>query len=108
MHSRKLAKEMGTSEENTSKIEDIHELFYLMFSNIETYNSVYGRKGVAEMVTHLDYTLQELWGFERNINYHTYWYRIPGCKCPESDNMLMLGVDHKVIDKTCPYHGEDE
>jgi hypothetical protein len=53
-----------------------------------------------------DYNLQDYWNFERDSNYHTYEWRLPGCTCPCMDNLervgLRIGFYHN---DSCPYHG---
>ena len=107
MHNPRLAEKLGTPEENLPKIDEVHKVIGAIFDRIGGFNIVYGEKGVAKMVTNLDFRLQELWGFKPDQKFHTYWYKIPGCKCPKMDNAERVGTGFNLINKTCPYHGED-
>lgn len=55
----------------------------------------------------LEYGLQALWKFELSSDYHSYWFRVNGCACPKNDNDFLVGTAHRVITKSCPFHGEN-
>jgi len=52
-----------------------------------------------------EFALQELWGFPRDAQYHTFW-RMEGCTCPKLDNDD--DCPHtKHINLACPIHGAE-
>ena len=54
-----------------------------------------------------EFALQEIWGFERNANYHRD-FDIPYCTCPKLDNEDYLGTGYRVVTAGCIYHGSGE
>jgi hypothetical protein len=63
-------------------------------------------KDVARIVEGMEYTLQFLWGFPVDRNFHRYWYDVKGCVCPKLDNKDRFGTPYRVINPQCPFHGE--
>lgn len=59
---------------------------------------------LALTVELIEYKAQEKWKFEKNSNMHR-WFDVPHCSCPKSDNAERLGTPYKVINTTCPIHG---
>lgn len=40
----------------------------------------------VQVIEDIEFTLQGLWKFTRDVNFHTHWIDINGCKCPKMDN----------------------
>lgn len=49
--------------------------------------------------------LQRAYGFKESANHHRFW-RMSGCKCPVMDNEDNFGTEYKIINKSCPIHGD--
>lgn len=63
-------------------------------------------KTVNALLEDLEYQMQEVWGFERNANYHTWWLKPKHCKCPKMDNTDPCYYGRgKIITEDCPLHG---
>ena len=62
----------------------------------------------VECVEGLEYTLQILWGFTPDRNYHSYWNKLKGCTCSDSDNRDMMGTKDRWYSSDCPFHGIKE
>jgi len=52
-----------------------------------------------------EFKLQDLWGFERDRNYHKFW-NIPSCQCPKMDNDDVYPTGYYVISAACKLHGK--
>lgn len=50
-----------------------------------------------------EFKLQELWGFDKNANFHKEW-ELPHCACPKIDNEDFYGNNMRYISENCPYH----
>lgn len=100
-----LVEERNVRGNSVERIKEIHEQLDVIFKNIDTYVENIGYKAVAELVTDLDYQLQDNWGYARDKSWHTYWYKIPGCTCPKMDNAETRGVGRDWINMHCPFHG---
>ena len=61
---------------------------------------------ISNTVKDIEFALQSNWNFEQNEDYHSYWFRLPGCQCPIIDNQERMGTPYKIITQSCPYHGE--
>ncbi len=67
-----------------------------------------GRKyDPVAFIQDVEFTMQGLWGFSRDEDYHTHWLTLKGCTCPELDNIERFGTG-KIINKSCPWHGTKE
>ena len=60
----------------------------------------------AGVVREYEFKLQEAWGFEQNVNNHSWWFRVPHCTCPAMDNEDYVGTELNVFTTGCPVHGE--
>ena len=52
----------------------------------------------------LEFQLQDIFGFSRNADYHTYWFRLATCECPFLDNKDRYGTPYSVVNLECPLH----
>lgn len=95
-----LADERGVSTENRSIIKYLHLQIQLLFDMSYSLPS----DVVVFELEQLEYRLQDMWGFDRDRSYHSYWYRSPGCTCPKMDNRERKGYG-RIIAGNCPYHG---
>lgn len=59
----------------------------------------------VKVVEGVEYTLQLLWGFSVDKNFHNYWHSLKGCTCPKLDNRELSGVKWNIYDTECPHHG---
>lgn len=101
MINKKLAQARNLNESTITAIEEIH----IRLDHILVRPSMYvdSPKMAVEMLENLEYTLQLLWGFPLDQNYHCYWFELKGCTCPKLDNRERLGYG-RIITDNCPYH----
>lgn len=97
-----LAESRDLSEETVVAIEEIHKRLDWILTRPSMH--VESPKKVVEVVRSFEYTLQMLWGFPLDPNYHTYWYELKYCTCPVLDNRENFGLPYKVTNEHCPYH----
>jgi hypothetical protein len=57
----------------------------------------------ASWVRDVEFTLQELWNFEKNVNFHRFW-DTPNCRCPKMDNNDHYPHGHYYISGDCALH----
>lgn len=83
----------------------LHQILDEVKNNPERY--VDPEKGLSpvQLIEDMEYTLQGLWKFPRDSNYHTHWMEIKGCTCPKMDNKdpLYFGQG-KIRVSDCPWH----
>ena len=60
---------------------------------------------VNQQLSDVELRLQDLWGFDRDPNKHTWWLRPKYCLCPKMDNTdpAFFGGG-KIINGDCPIH----
>lgn len=94
-----LADRLGLSAETREELRHVYDHLSEALENPEDFEDV------SEYVTDLEYTLQELWGFDCDKKYHYYNLHINGCRCPELDNMEMVGHSvRRFVSVDCPIH----
>jgi len=107
---KELVKKQGVSKQDISKINRLHEIrddYIARMKKLNPKKEQYLLRLFSSFITEINYQLQELWGFDRNKNYHRDWY-LPHCICPKMDNDDMYGTDYQVITDKCPIHTQEE
>lgn len=62
----------------------------------------------VEYVEAIEYSMQVIWGFVPNKDYHNYWHWLEGCTCPNLDNEELMGTGRRIINGDCPFHNRKE
>jgi len=101
-----LIKKQGVDKEGVKLIKTIHVMLLTIFDEIEKEDDPDKLHVFADVINELDFKLQEAWGFERDANYHTWWYRAPKCTCPTMDNQERVGTPYSIVSEDCPLHGK--
>lgn len=70
---RALVKERGISDESVDMIDTIHEQIEYIIDNTLAVHDLPSR---LAFVRDLEFTLQDLWKFNRDSRYHTWCYRL--------------------------------
>ena len=93
-----LVEEKGLSEEDIVTIKCLHKhLDTVKESPEEFLNPV-------KIIEALETSLQLVWGFPTDNNYHSYWTSIKGCLCPKLDNLDCRGTGRRYYNMECPWH----
>jgi hypothetical protein len=59
----------------------------------------------VQFIEDCEFTLQGLWKFTRDANFHTWWLKTKGCTCPRMDNTdPMYFGGGKITVSDCPWH----
>ena len=69
----KLAKSRNISDEVLSRIVHWHKVKLGIFEQMSGTDNSGELKKLAKMVEDIEFTLQELWGFPRDANFHRPW-----------------------------------
>ncbi len=94
---------------------ELEKLYLLLEGTVNTAKNLVDKDSLdyttghilANTVKDIEFMLQKNWNFPQNEEFHSYWFRMPGCKCAKMDNQERLGTPYAVITKSCPYHGEE-
>ena len=80
-------------------ISSIHILLDDIKNTPERYNDP------VQLIEDLEYSLQGIWKFPRDANYHTHWLEIKACSCPKLDNKDPFYYGRgKITVSDCPWH----
>lgn len=99
-----LAERQNVSDDVLKNIIMFHRIRLRMHDYIEKTDDREKLRVINHSLVNLEFKLQDLWGFERNIDYYRFWY-VPKCTCPKMDNddNYPLGMYYR--SKDCPLHG---
>lgn len=105
----KLLKQQGIDEKTEKLIIEKHKELYEIIEILDSldYYDENNRLRIKELVKSIEimeYSLQKLWKFTEDINYHTHWLKPKLCSCPKLDNYERLGYG-RIIRSTCVLHG---
>jgi hypothetical protein len=89
--------------ENLEEIKAAHVKKQELYDKLRETDDVNTLRALDQQLNYLENTLQRLWKFEVDGNYHRIWER-PKCKCPELDNRDRYPHGH-IISSACPLHG---
>lgn len=57
-----------------------------------------------QLIEDIEHTMQGLWGFTRDRDFHIHWLRRAGCTCPKMDNHDLMGAPYRIVAADCPHH----
>jgi len=90
-------------EVNQIAIQGIHHALRNVKANPEQYDEP------VQLIEDMEFTLQGLWKFTRDADYHIHWKDIKGCTCPKMDNEdPMYFGGGKITVSDCPWHWEGD
>lgn len=104
----RLAQSKGLSEETVRLLVQTHIRLRRMFWIASRITHRDERKRIGAIVQKIEFKLQRLWGFKQDPNFHSWFFRIPGCTCPKMDNQERIGTGYFIRTLDCPFHGEPE
>jgi hypothetical protein len=84
---------------------DLHFLKALAYRDIDRSEDLAELKQLGTLLTSIEFSMQEGWGFPTVEAYHTHGLNSSKCKCPKMDNFEALGY-RRFISSDCPLHGE--
>lgn len=94
-----LARERGCD------LEELQETYIALRKVLENPLGDGTHADAVEVVEILENELQNLWGFEPDPKYHSYWHEVEGCTCGSMDSRDMFGTGLRAINLACPFHG---
>ena len=109
-----LIKKQGLSIEDVEELEQLHQVREDLFKHAgelmpEKYpETIPVLKTYVALLQSLEYDMQRLWKFPQTSTMHMWWNRIPHCICPTMDNDERLGTEFRVINDSCPCHGNKQ
>ena len=61
--------------------------------------------GYNKILKGLEFSAQRAWKFPENEDFHNWWLDVPGCTCPQMDNMERVGIPGNINSGDCVWHG---
>lgn len=101
-----LIKKQKLDDEAVMQIMKWHQFRLSVFDIMAETDDPIWLHRLAAMVEEIEYELQRLWRFPRSRDHHTWWNRVPKCRCPRMDNAERYGTPYRIISGACPVHGE--
>lgn len=93
-------------KDNLEKLKRVYIELFKTFEKMENIDNPVILYYLNEDITEIEYKLQELWGFTKDSNYHSYWFQCPKCTCPKMDNNDAIGTKYRYYDIDCIVHGK--
>jgi len=93
------------SQQQITKLLKLHFLQAAAKDLMDHVENVKMLPKLAAVIEDLNFQMQELWGFNRDANFHC-WYEVPRCTCPKMDNRDRFGTDQRIYDLECPVHNK--
>lgn len=92
-------------EANLKDIITQHELKLQIYDWIREESDTAILKEYSRWLTDIEFTLQELWNFPKDQNFHRFW-DTENCLCPKLDNDDSYPTGYYSINVRCPLHGK--
>ena len=102
LFNKPLAESRGIPEEDMNAMNAIYSFLHQILARPELHCS--NPKEAVDTVQALETTLQLFWRFPLDKSYHSYWFELKGCTCPNMDNRERVGSGGRIITDNCPYH----
>lgn len=90
---------------NVTAIIAEHNIKLNIYEAIEKETDVAALKAYAQILTELEFRLQELWGFPKDAKFHRFWLT-PKCDCPKWDNEDSYPTGYSIVNMGCLLHGD--
>lgn len=99
-----LAEHKKVSPANRWRIVELHQERIDIWRKARATRNPRKLGALAVELEKLEYSLQAAWGFDANPDFHTWWYKIPGCTCPKMDNADPMFHGRRIYAGGCPVH----
>jgi len=105
----RLIEQQGLSNDDVAELEYLHDTREILFRQAESLDPTYAPdlgllQLYADLLESLEYNMQRVWKFDQDASKHSWWFRLPHCKCPKMDNADPLYM-HRVYSGACRIHG---
>ena len=91
--------------ENLDAIKELHTKRIGIYIEMVKTDDAKKLKEFDKECTDLEFELQDLWKFDRDVNYHRFWDR-PQCACPTMDNEDSYPIGYYITNGNCLLHGD--
>lgn len=102
-----LIMKQDLNDDEVDKIVELHRELHKVFDEMEA-ESPDNKERLSQLaliVKQIEFDLQEAWKFPKNTDWHSWWFQVPHCKCPNLDNWDLIGTKLAIVNESCPVHG---
>ena len=105
-----LAVKQGCDDREMWLITDAHTRRIAIFKQMAEVpvEDVRALRALAYVVECIEYELQGYWHFKQDRDYHTFWFRVPHCRCPKIDNADWMYRGRRITVQGCPIHWTED
>lgn len=105
-----LAIRQGCDDKDMWLITDAHTRRIIAFKAMSDVpeEEVKALRSIAYVVECIEYELQGYWHFKQDRDFHTFWFKVPHCKCPKMDNADSMYHGRRITVQGCPIHWTEE
>lgn len=101
-----LVYKQNLTDDEIAEIQRLHQTMAALFQVLKDTDDELLIKNSALIVESIEYNMQRVWKFKQDRNFHSWWYKTPGCNCPKLDNEDYVGTPYRVFNKECVIHGK--
>jgi len=101
-----LVEKQGLTEDDVAELEHLHTVREKLFAAVEQLDPGFQNDSIqlyAALLESLEFDMQRVWKFPQDRSFHSWWYRMPHCQCPQMDNADPIYA-HRIISGNCPVH----
>jgi len=92
--------------ENIIELKVLHIIRLNLFDMFEAETIPARQRKIVPLMEELEFRMQKAWKFEQDRNKHSWWFQVPHCTCPKIDNWEGCSFGRRIINSSCPVHGE--
>jgi hypothetical protein len=106
-----LAKSQGLTQDDVDALEVLHSQKDSIFQSAAIRRMYpdscvgFPRRGIVLALEQIEFSMQRLWKFSEDRDYHTWWCKLPGCGCR---SLVYCGEKTRYIREDCEYHGTED
>ena len=101
-----LAVKRKLTVEDLKSLKKVHRKRLKLFQAIKEEEDIGKLHQLANQIDEIEFELQDGWNHPRNVKHHSWWCRLPKCRCGSMDNRDMYTTGLRSINGNCPLHGK--
>ena len=108
---KRLIEKQGLKDSDVKKLHNLHAMMQALFTLMKSTDPKTQNSELREcvgLIELIEYKMQEVWKFDLNRDYHTWWVKAPHCTCPKMDNADPIYFGRRIIRGDCPLHGNEK
>jgi hypothetical protein len=105
-----LINKQGLNVNDVAELEGLHKSLTMIFGVMKELDPtdsdhVNQLHEFVPVIESIEFNMQRVWKFPLTRERHTWWFKVPHCKCPKLDN-AEPSWPGRIINGDCPVHGK--